>query len=436
MIRQNEEGYFDLYLDTDDVLIDSSTILQGQVDSKTPFKTMTLKMLEQLNRNCKYYKSVVEEECEKAYEERRLPNLKRFPNFSDYNFFHQSFDFSSLNETQIDYIYKNPVRFAEYYVSFASDLLNLFLEERDIFLEKDNLPKGETKNYNYEEEQKVLNYYEEALNNNRQALSKINYFCVREIKRIVNIAKSDNEIPNYGELIRMDNNDIIRTNRLNRNLNRNIMLYEEPIEIVSRCIIYEENLDDVIKNFPLMMEPSEELIDYDSIYIMRNVNWKAIQAIRELIDSGLIRNVYNISHHNGERESLAKQRFIYALFPQTTFIGMRFHEEEHNMNRRTRSSKMKEAIKRQRMSGRDAVVDPCRKILIDDSKENDRDWENRGGKAILCRKETDSEFVRGHLENTGFVRITDFDGDELIEIVKSYEISLLKRKRMGENNGR
>ena len=425
MKEMNEQYY--LFIDTDDVLIDSSTLIQSQVDSHTPFKTTTLKMYEQLSRNCKYYANEVEKECKLAYKEKRLPKLYQFPNLEKYDFGITNFNFNELDSTKISHIYENPVDFANYYVKIANKILEQFLEERDIFLETDNLSFGEKKNVDYEQEKYTLDFFIKTLKNNREAFVNINYYCLREIKRIIDVAKLKGDIPKYGALIKIDHNDIIRTNSISSSITRDELLYEKPITDVSRCIIYEDALEDIIKNFPLMMNESREVINYDNKYKIKNVNWEAKKAIEVLVNSGLIKAKYNISHHNGLREHTAKERFIYSVLSNTKFIGMRFHGTEHKVVRRFRSSKMEEALKLF------PDIEPSRMILLDDSIDNCRDWENKGGRAILYRKLTDSEIVRGHMEDTGLTRITKFDGDELVDIVNSYKYN--KTKRYGVKNG-
>ena len=228
MKEMNEQYY--LFIDTDDVLIDSSTLIQSQVDSHTPFKTTTLKMYEQLSRNCKYYANEVEKECKLAYKEKRLPKLYQFPNLEKYDFGITNFNFNELDSTKISHIYENPVDFANYYVKIANKILEQFLEERDIFLETDNLSFGEKKNVDYEQEKYTLDFFIKTLKNNREAFVNINYYCLREIKRIIDVAKLKGDIPKYGALIKIDHNDIIRTNSISSSITR-----DELLEVLLEC---------------------------------------------------------------------------------------------------------------------------------------------------------------------------------------------------------
>lgn len=419
----SSNGNFSLFIDTDDVLIFSSEEIEKQVNEKTCFKTITLRMYEQLIRNCKYFYDEVKKEVERSLANKRLPNFSRFPILRDYYLgIDKNMDFFSINYTDLNHIYNNSVNLAKYYVDIAKEIFNQHLEERDMFLEKDNLPIGTTKGYDFYKEMTVKKHFMDLLTNNRDSLIEINHFCLDEIKRITKDAKEKGIVPQYGELIKIDNNDIIRTNTIDKTFDHNRLLYEKPIEDVNLTILYEDRLDDIIVNFDEMFKPSKNLIDYDSIYVKDKVNQEALSSIKYLIANGDISEVYNITHHNGEREEKAKKSFIKSILPEATFIGMRFHNTEHNMKRRGRSSKMLHCSYICNMP-------KCRMILLDDSIDNCSDWENRDGKAILYRKLTDAELIKGEQE-VNLTRIKRFDGQELVDLVNEYKKDLPKQKTL------
>ena len=65
-------------------------------------------------------------------------------------------------------------------------------------------------------------------------------------------------------------------------------------------------------------------------------------------------------------------------------------------------------------------------ILLDDSKDNCKDWQENGGFPILYRKLTDAELIKNEKEDTGFIRVTEFNSDELISIIENYRKSKQK----------
>ena len=70
---------YSLFVDIDDVLVYSSPLIQQQVNEKTVFKTYVLENIEQLRRNIIYFSKELAKECATAYNEKRLPDTKRFP---------------------------------------------------------------------------------------------------------------------------------------------------------------------------------------------------------------------------------------------------------------------------------------------------------------------------------------------------------------------
>ena len=414
MDLKNYELYF--CVDKDDVLVKSSPLIESQVNSKTNFKTATLEMLEQLNRNCTYYYNKVKEECGRAKEEYRFPNLSMFPNFEKY-------DWSKDND-----IYTGPVLFAKYYVEVAKKLLNQFLEERDTFLETDNLRYGMIRNYNYRKEMHVIEYYVDLIANNREDLKRINEYCLEEIKDIVKDAKRKNingefAIPEYGDLVKADTNDIIKTTSLTINSSAAVTPYKKPIEDVKRCLDEMDRMNDIIRNATVFITPSKELIDYESIYQSRNVNWNAVRVVKKVMKSGLVGHTIEATHHNGEREVIAKIRLNKETLPGTEFIGQRFHPSEHDAERRFRSSKIDEIVRRKKIM-------PEQVALMDDSKDNCRDCKEKGGNEIHYKPYTDAEILKRNMEkdkNDSLRRITEFNEDEVIEIIRGCKERLDKK---------
>jgi len=92
------------------------------------------------------------------------------------------------------------------------------------------------------------------------------------------------------------------------------------------------------------------------------------------------------------------------------FIGQRFHDSEHDAERRGRSSKIDRAA---------SILDisPRQILLFDDSKANCKDCLEKGGIPILYKSQTDSEIINGHIEETGFNRILDLKNNGIYDIV-------------------
>lgn len=401
-----------LFCDIDDVIIESAPRIQKYVEANTVFTTEILRALEQFKRNCQYYYDCLIEEYQNAEREGRIPNLSRFPNLSIY-------DNNILSKEGGKGYYRYPIDGAINYLDIATRLLDEYLEERDMFLELDNMPYGCHKNYDFEREKMTLNAFKLSLYNNFEALEQINKFCLHEVKRISEEAKAKGEYPQYKALVQMDSNDIIRTNE---NMDDwNYRFYEKPCSDVEKCF-KKHVIEYAIKNFERKDNYSKEIVDYDSIYIPENVNKDAIAALKKLMLSGKIDRLCFITHHNGIREENAKKRLIAMFFPEADFLGMRFHSEEHNLNRRFRSSKYENAEKVYDMKNNDV-------ILLDDSKDNCNNWYTNGGQVIIYRKITDAEKI-GHKVEFDYPRIEEFDSlEEKIEVVLVKEKSKRLEKK-------
>lgn len=388
---------YSLFVDIDDVLVYSSPLIQKQVNEKTVFKTYILENIEQLRRNIIYFGNELAKECATAYNEKRLPNFERFPKeiFSIKN---ENAKFDDLTDIEIQDLYVNPMTSVSFYLTLANQILNQFLELRDMFLENDNLEYGDAKEYNFEEERKKILLFKNKVLDNWRMISKINNFCLSEATRISSEARAKKIMPNYGDLVKTDSNDIIRTN-VNKS-DYTYFLYEKPIQDICK-LVSNDLLEYILLNFNIERNTSKELIDYDMIYSDDNVNRKAVLMIYKAMLSNGIDSLYLISHHNGTRECTAKEDLMKKLFPSGIFVGLRFHGQEHNLTRRNRSSKMDKAL----------LVcnnDTQNMILIDDSKPNCSDWQEKGGKVILYRELSDAEKT-SRMENSEFLRITDFN---------------------------
>lgn len=422
MIDVEELGLI-LLVDIDDLLVFSSPKLQEIVNEKTNFKTEVLHMFEQLNRNCRYLVNEVKLECDNAQKENRKPDLKRFGVFKDYVC------------DKVENMYTGPVQAVEYYRAVADKLLNQFLEERDTFLEIDNMPKGSRKYFNYEKEMDKIIEFSEFINNNKEAFHEINKFCLKQAKSAIKKAKKHNgdgklTIPKYGALVSMDSNDIIKKNSLSNTDDakyRKYVLYRKPLHNIENCIKNENRMHDIITNARVFFKPSEEIVNYRAIHSEANVNWKAVAFIKLLIKAGIFKKVCFSTHHNGDREVLAKMELMQKIFPEIPkedFIEQRFHDEEHDANRRTRSSKILKASYK-------LHVLPSLLALLDDSKANCEDCVKNDALPILYKALTDSEIINGMIEETGFNRIMNFDQKEAFEFIcelcRRHKVKCLKK---------
>ena len=440
-IMENDKGLY-LFVDIDDFLVKSSPLIQRQVDEKAGFRTETLSMLEQTKRNCTYFYKLVAAECQSAFIEKRIPRLEYFLLRRIGFTYLDTLKFEELSGSDINLLYKKPIECAKEYVNIADLFLNRFLEERDTFLEVDNLPFGQNKEFNKVKEDEMTAYFTDLWNSYKNELEKINEFCFLAIDRIVHDAKRRNSggvyvIPDYGDLIRMDSNDVLKTNSIDSSSSKEKILYEKPIETIRNCYYNSHLFSDIKTNSVVFNTPSRELIDYDAIYQSCNVNWGAVYLVQDLIASGRFIGYYALTHHNGNRELHAKKRLISEILPQVQLLDLRFHSNEHDVERRYRSSK-REYVE-------SLGFDITRAVLFDDSRDNCFDWsikkednssDNRG-LALLYKPQTDSEYINGVLERSPLERITNFNLSVVLDIVDE-KITLLNAKRKslgGKNNG-
>ena len=396
----SNHGKLYLLVDIDDFLVRSSDKIQKILNEKTNFKTDVLEMLEQLKRNCSYLVGEVRREIEKAQIEKREPDFSQFPLF----------------EKNVEY--KEPLEYVKYFYNAADDIYNQFLEEHDVFLEIDNLHKGERKYYNNEIIINQMIHYTKLINNNKEFFHQINKFCLNRVKDLSEQAPALNidgtlHHPDYKELVSMDSNDIIKNRdkqdedkitEEEKKAEREKILYNKPIENIQKCLDLENRLYDILYNFDVFNKSSEEIVDYDSIHCEDNVNWDAVELIKELMRSGQFAGVYFSTHHNGEREKKAKLALIRRLFPEldeSHFLDQRFHDGEYAGRRRGRSSKIYKAFCK-------LGILPSRMLLLDDSKANCKDAIDNGAYAILFKPRTDAEEIKGILEETVYNRILDF----------------------------
>ncbi len=415
----NREGKLILLVDIDDLLVRSSDKLQSVLNNETNFKTSTLRMLEQLNRNCRYFYNRVERECNIARIEGRNPRLDMFPDLTL-----EGISFSSA-----------PLIVARMYLKKAEEFLNQFLEERDSFLEIDNLKSGEIKKFNYPQEFDKLAYFSDLYFNTKNGFHKINEYCLMEAKCISKKAKENDFFPNYGALVSMDSNDIIKTNSIKETeMYKEKVLFEKPINDILETIHLEKSLYDIITNGKVFITPSREIVNYRDIHKVDNVNIEAVKLIKKIIYSGMVSGVYFSTHHNGNREEQAKIDLMNEILPNATgFIGQRFHDVEHNVERRGRSSKAAYAIKYLEMLLGIKII-PEQLILLDDSKANCKDIKSKKGIEILYKPRNDSEIINGKLEEMDYNRILTFDDYLVFQYINMAEENLakVKVKKIGE----
>ena len=425
---ENEDGLV-LFVDIDDFLVQSSTLLQEQVNSKTGFKTDTLSMLEQTKRNCEYFRRYVMEEFMNAFENKRMPNLANFVfegvGMSGVNPVY----FKKLSNYEWKQLEKKLKRFLNGILDASVKILNQYFEERDFFLENDNLPRGQIIPLNLPKERQVIDKFSELLITYLPTLVKVNEFSVSEIKRIVDEAKCKNVpgekpiIPAYREYVRMDGNDIIKKNDISEKDSKEYIYYEKPVINIEKCAALKSRFYDIITNYRYFEIPSTNAIDYDFIYQRSHLNMGAIFLIQKLLASGRITAAYALSHHNGPRELEAKMRLVKSVLPQLEFIGLRFHSQEHNCEKRVRSSKLDEIIR--------LGFDPRISVLIDDSSENCDTWHKGEGIQILYKPMTDAEHINGDiLQRSHLERITDFSYSAAIEIIDAHLSSLQKEGKI------
>lgn len=397
-----------LVIDIDDFIVKSSPELQKVVNAKTNFKTDVLNMFEQLIRNCSYLVDEVSEECKNAKDEGRKPDLKRFLIFDEF-----------VEGTDED-ITDRVIAAAEYYRRVAIELKEQFLEERDTFLEIDNMKKGMRKYFEYEKEMAKIIELANKVHNNKDAFHKINKFCLSEFERIVKDAKDNNKIPSYGALVSMDSNDVIKGSSVGDDASVEELYFNLPRKNLENCIKNEPRIIDIVTNADVFFKKSEEIVDYSKIHTEVNVDMKSVSFINRLIDSKKFKYGAFGTHHNGDREDGDKRSLMSRILPRVKeFVGLRFHDVEHNVIRRGRSSKITKVAHKLHILPEDVV-------LLDDSIANCRDCQKNGGLAILYKPMTDSEKINGRLEDTGFVRITDFSEESYRIVMEAVDKHLAK----------
>ena len=162
-------------------------------------------------------------------------------------------------------------------------------------------------------------------------------------------------------------------------------------------------MHDIITNACVFYQPSQEIIDYSSIHCKKNVNNDEVNLINEMCLSGRFYHKYESSHQTGKREDDVKDKTSPIIVPMADgYFGQRFHTDEHDANRRGRSSKVERAVL---ILG----IDPAQVVLIDDSIANCLDCIKRGGTAILYKP------IKGKLEDTGVNRLTDFSDFDTVD---------------------
>lgn len=415
-IKTNLGLYLDI--DIDDNLVYSSDKIQWYLDNLTNFKTEVLNMLEQLCRNCNYLVSEVELECKLAKESHRAPDLMRFKIFSD------------LSKMDSSEWYTKPIEICKRYQKMAKLFLNQFLEERDTFLEIDNLPKGSIIPFNYKKEMAHIANLAEEISNNLPMFHKINEFCLEEVQRMIDEAKKKSTvnnlvIPNYGLLVTMDTNDIIKKNSIHKSdANKKEVIYDLPLKKVYDCYNLEGRLYDIITNARIFTEPSAEIVQYDQIHRPENVNWDAAEFYEDVLHSGIFTASYTLSHANGERENIAKRKLTKMVLPEVdSCITVRFHNGEHNVVRRDRSDKYIIAASK-------VAKDPRYGVLGDDSIANCAHCKKDGGTEILYKPMTESEIINGRLVDLGYNRIIDYKNNNAYKYITEAEE---KVKRLTKN---
>lgn len=416
-LKLNEDGTgMILLIDMDDLLINMSDIQQEMIDqyefkNGVRFKTNVIKMLEQQIRNCEYLLNEVEKECEAAKRDNRAPNLARFPIFKNYVF----------NPKSI-IRYDEPVAIVKRYLKDAKTLYGQYFEERDTFLEIDNLPKGQKLKFNLKKEHSTIEKCRKLIMKDKVAFEEINKFCLNEGKRKINEAKQKGDLvnPEFGKLISMDNNDVLKKNELNIKNTEEVAkykehaLYEKPLELLENCVNEQDHIWDIVSNEAVFTMASEEVVDFKKIYdIMSDrVNGDAVEFVKALIESGYFVGAFIDTHYNGYREGYYKIELAKQLLPEVNgIICQMFHDHKHNGKKRIRSSKVGGAIKQLRKYYGAKLIDALRILLVDDSTPNMKDCNEKGALGVQFKPFTDSEIINEKNEETGdgkYFRITKF----------------------------
>lgn len=424
-----------LLIDMDDFLINMADKQQETLDrhvfkNGVRFKTKTIKMLEQLRHNSRYLIREVEKECERAKKTNSVPDLSSFPTFNNY-----IFDINDPNR------YENVIKHVQNYYDVADKLYNQFFEERDVCLEIDNLPKGQKIDFDLEKEHKQIEYCKSLIDENKEAFKAISEFCLVEGKRLSIEAQSKNVAnelnqPDYGPLVSMNSNDVLKkgdlqlTDAAKLTKYKEHVLYEKPIELLQNCAENIDDLDDIVTNEAVFSMESEEVIKFDEIYNIEHANFEAVNFINELLKwapvAGVpILGVFIDTHYTGGREGDSKIRLAKQLFPDIDGMFIQFfHKFKHNVIRRGRSSKVEYVLEVcDEVYGKDIITAEMLH-LSDDSSENTKDCNNNGGLTTHYKPQTDSEIINGKIEgslvnynedyDTTYFRMTKFDTHALI----------------------
>lgn len=299
-----------LFIDLDDCMVESSPLIQNIIDTKTQFKSADLAMLDFKVSNLKEIFERNKKEIARAYLAHEKPRIIGCMQAGSNDIFKSSSNKTVLSQLEREkqrlyHWYKLPYEISKKAYDEAYCDKEMFLEERDNFLEVDNQAN---------EELGVINYQ-----------------------------------------------DIYTTDHLSRGI---------------KSLIKKLNSD----------------LQYDSIYCL--------------------------SHHNGGREEICKQRFITTNFKELKFLGLRFHLEKYEKGkRRLRSSKALYVMQKFNLEN----LNNC--ILIDDSTVNLDEWIKYGGIAILYRPISFDEEYFGALQphNKSYPRITKMDVEELNKALEMYK---------------
>lgn len=424
-----------LLIDMDDFLINMADKQQEMLDrhefkNGVRFKTKTIKMLEQLRHNCRYLISEVEKECKRAAVANDIPDLSCFPTFSNYNF-----DINDPNR------YENAIKHAQHFFDVADILYNQFFEERDVCLEIDNLHRGQTIAFDLEKEHEQIEMCKSLIDANKDSFKAISEFCLAEGKRLSVEAQNNNgngslTRPNYGPLVSMDSNDVLKkgdlelTDEVQLAKYKEHVLYEKPIELLQNCVDNLDDINDIVTNEAVFSMESEEVIDFDAIYNIENINFEAVNFIFNLLKwapvAGVpIVGVFIDTHYTGKREGDSKIKLAKQVFPDIDGMLVQFfHQYKHNVGRRGRWSKTEFALEVFNKEFGEGVITVDMLHLSDDSSDNTRDCNNKGGLSTHYKPQTDTEIINGKIEgslvsynnddDTAYFRMTKFDTHAMV----------------------
>lgn len=130
-----------LFIDKDDVIINSAGFIQKYINEKTPYKTHILEAKEQLVRNAEFCVKRIELECKKAFLLGKIPKLGELNKAASNDIFRSD---SKLTPEDCKYIlYRKPIKDANLALDYAKYDKEMFLEARDSFLENDNTLRRE-----------------------------------------------------------------------------------------------------------------------------------------------------------------------------------------------------------------------------------------------------------------------------------------------------